>query len=425
MLNWPKMKLTDLNIDCLENVLGYLELGDLINAADANKRLNEAANFVFVRKYNRANIRFLPNSSCFGISYKKEDKYMYVKGLKVSLQLLRCFGHLISGLACCLIGKHHHHIINYINEYCSESLKKIEIRYLKIGWETQLKKPFSNIEDVTFSFLEFNSTDWINRLFPKMRTLDTTGYFVNANHFANLEELILSGFDENLVLLLRLNPQLKFLRIEESACSSISSELSTAFETLTNLESLFFNIGNLANNVVNHVIHLKSVTTLTLCRDALKIPFSCGQLKNLTLCNIQINHTTFRFLNENPTISHLRISHFCGFGALDATDSLRLAKSLPLLRSIYIDANWSADEAIDFMSKLEHLERFEFELRDTTTYEDIQTRIGNGWKCAVMNDDRNFFETISVTKQQANGPGVAVKPICIQSTTGNTIWRPF
>lgn len=46
-----KMKLTNLNIDCLENVFEYLKLGDLISVAAANKRLNKAAKFVFAREH--------------------------------------------------------------------------------------------------------------------------------------------------------------------------------------------------------------------------------------------------------------------------------------------------------------------------------------------------------------------------------------
>ena len=53
-----KMKLTGLNIDCLENILEYLELGDLLNAATSNKRLNQAANFIFDREHSKKMFRF-------------------------------------------------------------------------------------------------------------------------------------------------------------------------------------------------------------------------------------------------------------------------------------------------------------------------------------------------------------------------------
>lgn len=43
------MKFTDLNFDCLEIVLEYLNLIDFLNVTDTSKRLNKAAELVFAR----------------------------------------------------------------------------------------------------------------------------------------------------------------------------------------------------------------------------------------------------------------------------------------------------------------------------------------------------------------------------------------
>lgn len=44
-------KLTDLNVDCLEQVFLYLSLKDLLNIVHANKQLKPAAELVFARKF--------------------------------------------------------------------------------------------------------------------------------------------------------------------------------------------------------------------------------------------------------------------------------------------------------------------------------------------------------------------------------------
>lgn len=49
---FKKMKITDLNIDCLEAILDRLKFQDFVNAADSNKRIKHAAEFLFLRKYN-------------------------------------------------------------------------------------------------------------------------------------------------------------------------------------------------------------------------------------------------------------------------------------------------------------------------------------------------------------------------------------
>lgn len=45
------MKLTDLNIDCIQSILEYLPYADLSNVADSNKRLLHAARFIFAEMF--------------------------------------------------------------------------------------------------------------------------------------------------------------------------------------------------------------------------------------------------------------------------------------------------------------------------------------------------------------------------------------
>lgn len=49
------MKLTDMNLDCIESCLEHLKFNDLLQVAASNKRLNRAANFIYNRKYGSKN----------------------------------------------------------------------------------------------------------------------------------------------------------------------------------------------------------------------------------------------------------------------------------------------------------------------------------------------------------------------------------
>lgn len=53
------MKITDLNIICLEDIFEYLDVLNLLNVADSNKRLNFAARFVFRRKHGKMSVAFM------------------------------------------------------------------------------------------------------------------------------------------------------------------------------------------------------------------------------------------------------------------------------------------------------------------------------------------------------------------------------
>lgn len=104
------MKLTNLNIDCLECILGYLGLADLLNAADSNKRLCHASKFVYIRKYGSYTHVFETiykseqeclkkvNSENPIIVMKNTTNEIYCRYLKHILQLLRNFGRLVYGV---------------------------------------------------------------------------------------------------------------------------------------------------------------------------------------------------------------------------------------------------------------------------------------------------------------------------------------
>lgn len=52
------MKITDMNLICLEECFEYLELGWLVNVANANIRLRKAAQYVYFRKYSEMTVYF-------------------------------------------------------------------------------------------------------------------------------------------------------------------------------------------------------------------------------------------------------------------------------------------------------------------------------------------------------------------------------
>ena len=126
-----KMKITDLTIDCLEEILEYLNLANLLNVANSNKRLNRAACFVFRRKHGERKVALVSHETYTGpIAIKSGE--VWVGRLIDHFRVLRCFGCVTSHLKINLnysIGteKHFNRICSYTNEYCAESLIKLNI----------------------------------------------------------------------------------------------------------------------------------------------------------------------------------------------------------------------------------------------------------------------------------------------------------
>lgn len=383
-----KMKLTDLNIDCLETILELLVFGDFLSAADSNKRLNKAANFICNRNHRfkwiflslgRVNILKESSSAVIG------QKPIQIVGLKTCLKLLRCFGHLISIISIQNEihnqSEHVKQIFSYLNEYCSDSITQIGISCDINGWKN-LQKPFSKVKFVTLYECEAFDGEYVNRLFPKMSSLHYYNYsnkdkllFITAAHFPNLKEFFVlihsmmkTYGDLLLAPILRLNPQLTLLVISASAVILNSLDFQNAIETLQKLERLIFNM-TWSSESIERVFHLKSVKEFVIGYDysgyVRKIPFSFDQLVRLNIFGSkQLPVDFFSFIDKHPTITNLHID----FDNLSVIDQMKIAKSLPSLEIISVLHARPVQESIQFLFNFPQVTKFEFHGIQTTAF---------------------------------------------------------
>lgn len=114
-----RMKITDMNVICLEECFEYLEVGDFLNVVDANKR-RRAAQFVYFWKYSESRVDF-------NVLERKHVRFIEViilfMDLETSLQLLHCFGNLIKES---LVNTNSlvEIVLIHLNGYCVESLAR-------------------------------------------------------------------------------------------------------------------------------------------------------------------------------------------------------------------------------------------------------------------------------------------------------------
>lgn len=323
-----RLKLTDLNIDCLEHVFRYLNLSELIAVADANQRLNIAAKLIFLRKYSGKTVEFqgIHLSRNRRIKFEKDNfGNIHIGDLRTCLTYLRCFGHLIAHVTFRFATgrnnlEHELRVIDYINEYCSGSLTEIGIKSGPIGWEEHFKKSFFKIGDVNLDRCQLGAEEAINRIFPRMQ------------------------------------------RLVLRRCHCAHEYLST-MRSATNLKSVtYFSINGA--NLVN-------------------FPFSFGQLNTLNVgYSVQLTADFFRFIDENSTIRSLILRR----QTLSVAHQLRIAEILPSLISIYFQCTLAADEAIDFISKFQNLRCFEFKLNDANAFDHFRSRLSTEWQCRMHDD---------------------------------------
>lgn len=384
------MILTDLNIDCLEDILEYLELVDLLSAADSNKRLRHASKFVFLQKYGSYQFA-ITESATNEISELKKIKLVESCILKYSLQLVRIFGSLISRIKC--INKTNPYICDYIHEFCSETLRDIETSDLDY-----FKRPFTSVETVyirlfltTTRTLDENS---LKRIFPRIRglTMRTECEHLHAGciakHFPFLEYFYLNTYwstrDNKCAKVIetffRLNPQLKHLRLKCKNRWDIYI-LRKLQKCAPSLECLHLDTGYNFFNIFNEKkVHLKTVKYLIIDGTHYKIdviPFSFDKLESLELLvNLKLIEGIYDFFQNNSSIKKLTIR-----SDLHPIDYSRLVKSLPLLEEITVrkDYGLSIDIVLHVITMFKSLKYFCFWSYDACEYRQLQARLNDGW----------------------------------------------
>lgn len=238
----PKVtRIIDLNDDCLVKIFGHLDLQSLFNVAVANEWLRPAAGDVYKRKYGAKSVQIsrcddyrpsmrAPVQNIREIELhpiKEIHNCVKVRGLKTTLQCLRCFGSSISDLRICYKqsqSKRYGYLHQYINDYCFESLTDLSFLEMPNIAIEQFQKNFVNVREVHISRSDLKEQlSLFSKWFPNMLRLNLfrirMGNQFIASQFQSLEELSISGCTEmelktKVAELLRMNRQLKILSID-------------------------------------------------------------------------------------------------------------------------------------------------------------------------------------------------------------------
>lgn len=298
------MNITDLNIDCIESILDYLEFEDFLNAAFSNKRINHAAKFVFARKYNK-NMRY-----CFSIKPRswrlpihQNHEITYIFRLKLALLMLRCFGCVIKRIEIMFTNTvYDEYITSYMNQFCVFSM--IELHMMDIP-ENELH---------LFKHL------------PIPNDIICRQYIINT---------------------LKLNSQLKKFVVNSKCRFFDANTLEHAKNSLQNLEILVLIIPSKIwfSNFNQKPIHLENVKYLNIEFTDREIcvprefPFSFHKLETF---NIQVKFFSYfiTFIEKNPTISTLGLMEYLSRGTLEYYEKLS-----PILKNI----NWTLTRSDQYL----------------------------------------------------------------------------
>lgn len=321
-------KITDVNQFCLEKIFAYLDLENLLNVADANKYLRLATYSYYARHNEKKPIHIMLRYVHFGERDENvfsniaiEKSTIFIIDFKSALQMLRCFGHMIHDIVLQYSSKYPdsrkaNRVMSYINEFCAESLIKIDMNTGQAIEE--FKKTFHNIETVAFSGSLSGDFD-MNKIFPKLRHLICSTSCNPASitpvvQFPNLEHLQFSyrnpeyigQRNQNKIAdFLRLNPQLRSFTITFNDFNV----LRFIAEYLNSIESLDINCA-LSDYCNENAIMLPNVRTLSVhfCDKNMNFPILLPQLKEFTLKgNCKWDDSFLDFIKEHKSIEKISI----------------------------------------------------------------------------------------------------------------------
>lgn len=452
-------KITNVNTDCLEIVFKHLGLSDLLNVADSCKHFKEAADIVFTAKYGKKAVVISEIHASRIRLLDVKDSYLKIDDLKTILQLLRCFGHLISKLKINLefasdseritkfgaesIGL----LVVYIGLFCLNSLTNLKIKKGPVQVLNLLKRPFLRMERVELqtrnSKFRLNKS-WFSKLFPNVRhlkyesifgritdfecidgrfpsleRLDISYPFIHCKNIFNLcsitdEECIAQN--PNLNGTLHLNPQLRSLSLPFVSDFRILRKISEHQQQLECLSFQYAPKDLLKNDEIP--VHFRSLRKLKICfcspnrrqdseligigtqgNEMQKIPLSFNQLEELTIQTCyQYSDEFFNFISKHQTIVKLNLRS-CGwprFYYSGDIDRPRLLAALPMLKEIHVMCyRLRNEEALAFTTEFKALEKFCFKLHFWDSYSEFVSRLSSDW-CSSLCSHR-FLVTLKRT----------------------------
>lgn len=415
-------KLTDIDVECIEYIFDFLNLVDLLSVADSNKYLCRISESVYSRRYGKHSIAFQNYGNEILDLWIHSDPELAIGNLRISLRLLRCFGHLISRIKVFSSSnispiKNAFYILFYINEYCANHLAELYLYHCDQVELNRFTKPFSKVRKVDITSCLFGDS-WLHRLFPSMQQLNIIGYCRKkrfnfstiAYTFPQLEVLWINCeyeasdelYKQNLLAAIRLNPQLKsFKQVQYGKPTVDMSILQHSIDQLQNLETfdLVINCNDLTS-FDGPSLHFKNVKKSNLYlsnyvvgQSVPIIPFSFGHLEELTLQTGRLLPDTaiWDFISKHPNIKKLtmdwRQTPLNVYAA-------KLADALPLLTEIHFThCDFLGHEVSPFLDQFKSLKRFGFYLVENN-YGDVQRLLDHQrsqWRFGFGYGDPNYF----------------------------------
>lgn len=245
-------QITDIIQDCLEVVFKKLSLKDLLNLADTSKDLRQKVQITLGHQLQSIQIEHIGNTLEPPIEFYRYA--MTLRDLKMTFQVLRCFGDQIESIKIDNDENRRNQYIEiyrYLSEYCLNTLEIIEIGSpVTFAMALTASEPFLNVGCLYLHNIRVDANfdlylRTLNKLFPNVHslTLNIFGGFFKYfpkipflfEHLNELDFHASGHLKKDFFNFIHLHPKIKILSIFASRLECLVFRLAKALSALEEL----------------------------------------------------------------------------------------------------------------------------------------------------------------------------------------------
>lgn len=405
-----KLKITDLNSDVLFLIFSDLDIEWLLNTAEAFPKCYHLVRDVFRHKYSTYELQLKKQSDNssemkLGTIFPDERRFDVYGTADFDLRIIKVFGDIFHEIKIGFLNNVAYSrweiVSQYVNKYCSKTVKRLELKFIDQKIMNYLTMPFEVVNEFSCSIISdrLNTTQPFNQLFPKLRHLNLYLYSSSDYRYfdceiPNLEHLTVTRTQywrepDQIRGLLEKNPNIR--RIDIISRTFPPNYIEVINRLLPNIEHLTMTLVNIKTESIRFA-NVKSFNLAQIERD------SIGKLSLPNLKSFQLIYDS-RFLGEwqqffkqHSYISHLHLEQTTyGYLPID-----KLLNDLPNLIDVHFKCVdiIPAENIITFIENHKNLRKMQLLFREVTDNDEslLRKRFENEWIIII----NNFYQKYNI-----------------------------
>lgn len=186
--NRNKMKITNLNLDCLFIIFEHLNLTDLLNVAEIDDDIHSMAATVFRHRYRHKRIIIQVGDYKYLLNDDDDYDYLAIYDNQMAENVIRKFGSVISRMDMLYFPYNkevYSRFSRLVAVYCSDSL--VDFDFNENFHLNHLSRPLKNVERVVYiptipnGRMEYPPHGKMNTMFPALRRLTMDRPYLDDN----------------------------------------------------------------------------------------------------------------------------------------------------------------------------------------------------------------------------------------------------